>query len=84
MTETMMGRVDAKGRLVLPPQVRRRWRVAEGAMVFMQEQDGELRIRPAINPFDVLAEQAEVDLSAGKTKSLRQYAAEHSVALDAD
>lgn len=83
MTETMTVQVDAKGRVVLPLSLRRRLKIEEGSILYVQESHGELRLRRAENPFDVLAEQAEVDLHDGRTTNLRTYAARHGVELDA-
>ncbi len=82
MSEIMTVRVDAKGRVALPLRLRRRLGLEQGSMLFVQERGGELRFRRAENPFDVLAEQAEAESRAGETINLRDYAAEHGIALD--
>lgn len=79
MAETV--RVDAKGRVSLPRSLRQRLGLEAGALLFVQESGGELRLRRAANPFDVLAEQAEADVAAGRTKPLRVYAAERGIDL---
>lgn len=84
MAETMTVHVDAKGRVVLPLSIRRRLKIEEGAILFVQESGGELRLRRAENPFDSLAERAEAELRAGKTTSLRAHASRHGIALDAE
>jgi AbrB family looped-hinge helix DNA binding protein len=82
MSEIATVRVDAKGRVALPLRLRRRLGIEQGTMLFVQESGGELRFRRAENPFDSLAERAEAELHAGETTNLRDYAAEHGIALD--
>jgi bifunctional DNA-binding transcriptional regulator/antitoxin component of YhaV-PrlF toxin-antitoxin module len=82
MTEATPVRVDAKGRVQLPLALRRRLGIEAGSVIYVQEDGAELRVRKGENPFDVLAERALADARAGKTKSLRAYAAEHGIAFN--
>ena len=82
MAETV--RVDAKGRVAIPHGLRQKLGMTPGATLFVQENGDEIRFRRAENPFDVLAEYAEMEYRAGKTTSLRAYAAEQGIALDGE
>ena len=42
-----------------------------------------LRYAKAENPFDALAERALAERQAGRTRSLREFAAENAIDLDA-
>lgn len=80
MAETV--RMDSKGRISLPRSLRERKGYAEGTVFFWQEDDGGIRLMPAVNPFDALADEAAVEFRAGSTRSLRDYAGEHGIVLD--
>lgn len=83
---TLTVKVDRKGRLLIPLSVRRGLDIKHGDMLFV-DYDAERRIiryAKAENPFDVLAEHALTEHRAGSTRTLRDFAAEHDIALDAD
>ncbi len=82
MAETV--KVDAKGRVAIPHDLRQKLGMSPGAILFVRESNGELRFRRAENPFDVLAADAEAQYRAGETTSLRAYAAEQGIALDGE
>ena len=76
--------IDAKGRLAIPAELRERLGIQAGDVLFI-ESDPEthvLRLAKAINPFDGLAEYAELEHRAGRTRSLRAYATVEGIALD--
>lgn len=77
-------RVDAKGRLTIPQRLREELGIEPGDIMFVEREAGHevLRYAKVANPFDALAEQAEEDYRAGKTRNLRAFAAEQGLSLD--
>lgn len=63
--------VDRKGRVLLPVELRARLGIKEGDPLFINEEGDTFRVAKAINPFDVLAQQALREREAGRTKNLR-------------
>jgi AbrB family looped-hinge helix DNA binding protein len=85
MTATPAVKVDPKGRLTIPQQLREMLGIEPGDIFFV-DYDMErnvLRYAKAENPFDTLAEHALAERRAGRTRSLREFAAENAVDLDA-
>lgn len=77
-------RADAKGRLMVPSPIRKELGIEAGDVFFLEAEDGVLHFAKAENPFDVLAEHAIAEYQAGRTKSLREFAAENAISLDDD
>ena len=75
-------RIDDRGRISLPKAIRKQMGVEAGDTLFMQWVEGRLEVRKAINPFDVLALHAIEEHKAGRTRSLRGFAADLDVDLD--
>ena len=77
-------KTDAKGRLTIPRHLREEMGIEPGDTFFLEadEERGVLRFAKAENPFDLLAEHALAEYRAGRTKSLRDFADEHAIALD--
>jgi AbrB family looped-hinge helix DNA binding protein len=44
--------VSSKGQLVIPAQLRKKYRLKSGSRVLVHDKDGEIRIEP--NPYDAL------------------------------
>lgn len=82
MATSVSVKVDAKGRLVIPRQFRSSLNIHPGDVLFVEQEGDVLRYAKADNPFDLLAEHALREFEAGKTKSLRDFAAENNIALD--
>jgi len=78
-------RVDNKGRLTLPVQMRKALGIEPGDTMFVEcEQNGRVvRYTKAENPFDALARHAEQEYRDGRTRGLRDFAREHDIDLDA-
>lgn len=76
-------KVDAKGRVVLPASIRGRAGVEPGDVYFVAIENSVIRLAKAINPFDALAEEAIAEYEAGNTTSLRDFAEEEGIDLDA-
>lgn len=77
-------RVDPKGRLTIPRQIRDALGIEPGDTLFvaLDEAHKELRYAKAENPFDVLAQHAINEYRAGRTRNLRDFAAENNISLD--
>lgn len=78
--------MDSKGRLVIPQQVRDRLGLTAGTTIFVQIEENEtvFRCAKAINPFDALADHAEAEYRAGRTRNFRDIAQERGIKLDVD
>lgn len=72
-------RIDAKGRLTLPREVREDLKLAPGDSVFYTREGDVLKIAKAQNPFDMLGDEAIREHRTGKTRSLRDYARERGL-----
>ncbi len=75
-------RIDDRGRISLPKGIRKQMDIEAGDIVFMVWKGGQLEIRKAMNPFDVLAEKAIQEYEEGKTKKIDDLAAELGIDLD--
>lgn len=71
-----MVKVDAKGRIVLPQEVRERLGITSGSEVDIREEDGKAVVEPEDNPEDILdrMEQlvAEASAKRGETTPLSE------------
>lgn len=77
-------RIDDRGRISLPKGIRDEMGLEAGDTLFMLLSKGRLEVRKAINPFDLLVEDAIRDYEAGRTKNIEDLAAEMGVDLDSD
>ena len=75
-------RLDTKGRLTVPRHVREAVGLEAGDTLFLDYSDGILRFAKAENPFDALTDEAIDEYRGGKTRSLREWAAERGIDLD--
>lgn len=77
-------KVDAKGRLTIPRRLRDRFGVEPGDVLYVDyDEKGQiLRYAKPENPFDALARHALAERQAGRTRSLRAFAAENEIAID--
>ncbi len=74
MKGTISAKVDNKGRLALPLDLRELMHIEPGDIFFIKpEKNDVLRMARAENPFDVLAKHAIEESRAGKTISLEDY-----------
>ncbi|MGH2613975.1 MAG: AbrB/MazE/SpoVT family DNA-binding domain-containing protein [Thermomicrobiales bacterium] len=79
-------KADDKYRLTIPRELRQSLGVSPGDTfaVAYDAEHGVLRFAKAENPFDVLARHAIAEHRAGRTRDLREIAAEYGVDLDAE
>lgn len=77
--------VDAKGRFSIPIEIRDELGIEAGDILIIESdaEHGVLHLAKAINPFDGLADYAVREYLAGRTRSLRDFAAEQGIELDA-
>ena len=74
--------MDDKGRVMIPKKVREEINVQPGDALFLHREGGTLQLAKAENPFDALAQHAEREFRAGRTRSLRDIAADEGVTVD--
>lgn len=74
-------KLDDKGRISIPANIREHLGLESGDVMFLDVQNMVLRVAKAANPFDALVEEAIDEVDAGKTKSLRDFAAEEEIDL---
>lgn len=74
-------RMDDKGRISIPGAIRDELGLESGDVFFLDIEDRILRVAKANNPFDALIEDSIEELESGKTRSLRDIAAEEGVEL---
>ncbi|OGK12527.1 MAG: hypothetical protein A2W80_19175 [Candidatus Riflebacteria bacterium GWC2_50_8] len=74
MKGTMTAKVDNKGRLSLPQDLRTQLHIETGDVFFIEtDKNDVLRLAKAENPFDILARQALEESKAGKTITLEDF-----------
>ncbi len=77
--------VDEKGRVLIPEAFRKELGIEAGDVLFVNmDESGVLRYARAENPFDILADHALMEYRAGRTRNLRDIAAEEGIDLDAE
>jgi AbrB family looped-hinge helix DNA binding protein len=80
---TMTVRVDSKGRLTLPKEIREELGIEPGTTLFYCRREGDiLQLAKAENPFDGLARHAIQERRAGRTRNVREFAREHGIAVN--
>lgn len=74
MKGTMTAKVDNKGRLSLPQDLRAMLHIETGDIFFIEADNNDvLRLAKAENPFDILAKHAMQESKAGKTITLEEF-----------
>lgn len=77
-------RIDNKGRVMIPKEVREELHLNPGDTLFLQRDGAVLRYTKAENPFDGLAQHAERLHGEGKLRNLRDFAKERGFKLDGE
>ena len=78
-TETVV--IDAKGRVTIPKSICKREGLKAGDTLAVESRNGGLRLVKQVNMWDVLAEDALAEFRAGRTRELREIAAERGIVL---
>jgi len=74
MKGTMTAKVDNKGRLSLPQDLRAMLHIETGDIFFIEADNNDvLRLAKAENPFDILAKHAIQESKAGKTITIEEF-----------
>ncbi|MBC7341911.1 MAG: AbrB/MazE/SpoVT family DNA-binding domain-containing protein [Clostridia bacterium] len=83
-TNEVAVRIDNKGRVTLPKSIRQALGLKTGDTVFLkyEPKDNQVRLAPAVSPFDILAEHAIREHKEGCTKTVEEYAREHGIRLN--
>ncbi len=79
-----VARLDSKGRIAIPAEIREKLGLESGDTFFFALDKNEIRMAKAVNPFDALADHALEERRAGRTRRLRDYAAEKGIDLNAE
>lgn len=74
-------KLDDKGRISIPANIRERLGLESGDVMFLDVQNMVLRVAKATNPLDALVEQALEEFHKGETKSLRDFADDEGIDL---
>ncbi len=84
MVTTRSVRLDEKGRLTIPRQMRQMLQLGPADVVFLRldPEQHTLQLAKAENPFDILAEHAMAEHAAGRTTRLEDVARELGIDLD--
>ena len=83
MPEKEIVRVDSKGRITLPKEIRENADIEEGDVFFVDAIHGQIKLTEAVkDPVVVLREYAREEYEKGRTRNLRDYAEEKGIELD--
>ncbi len=76
-------KIDNKGRVTLPKNMREALGLETGDAVFLKYEPEvkQVRMAPAVSPFDVLAEHAIKEHHKGRTRTIEEFAREHNIRL---
>lgn len=72
-------KVDAKGRLSIPVEIRKKMDMHPGDVFFLDVKDHILQVAKAENPFDALVEEAFAEDDADETMDIRDFASDEGI-----
>lgn len=77
-------KVDAKGRLSIPQEIREQFSIESGDLFFVKadSEHATIHFSKAQNPFDGPTQHAIEKYHTGRTRSLEEYAADRGINLD--
>ena len=81
MTMPRPVRIDEKGRVTIPREVREELGLHPGATLFLRQEGQVLHFAVAQDPFEGLADYAVAQREEGLTRSLRDYARDRNIDL---
>lgn len=79
--KTLSIRVDEKGRLLLPKELRTDLQIGPGDVLFLRRRGRFLHLAKPQDPFDVLAKDAVSQYRRGETVSLRKLAEAEGIGM---
>ncbi|MCK8827037.1 AbrB/MazE/SpoVT family DNA-binding domain-containing protein [Natroniella acetigena] len=83
MLDKIVTKVDDKGRITIPKEVRESSGIEKGEVLFINAELGQLKLTRAVeDPIVKLKEYAEKEYEEGRTRNLRDYAKEKGMELD--
>lgn len=77
-------RMDSKGRLVIPQEVRDALAIGPGDTVWIEQEGETARLARADHPFVQLAAHALKEHRDGKTRDLREFMKEQNIPVDGE
>ncbi|MCK8825405.1 AbrB/MazE/SpoVT family DNA-binding domain-containing protein [Fuchsiella alkaliacetigena] len=81
--DKIVTKVDDKGRITIPKEVREFSGIEKGEVLFINAELGQVKLTRAIeDPVVKLKEYAEKEYEEGRTRDLRDYANEKGIKLD--
>jgi AbrB family looped-hinge helix DNA binding protein len=80
-TNQVAAKIDNKGRVTLPKNIRVALGVEIGDTVFLkyEPEDKQVHLARAISPFDILAEHAVKEYLDGRTKTIEEFTKEQNI-----
>ena len=81
MEENIVLRIDNKGRLTIPLNIRKSLNINSGDIFFIKPEKFGLHIAKVDNPFEDLVEYAKHERKKGKSIDLRAYAEKNKIGL---
>ena len=77
MKESVVVRVDNKGRITLPLKMRQEFHIETGDVFFVIPEKPGFYLAKAENPFDILAKHALEESRGGRTIPLENFIKDH-------
>jgi len=81
MKESIVLKVDTKGRLTLPLKMRKDYQIEPGDIFFVNPEKTGIHLAKAENPFKNMMDYARHERKTGKSIELRAFAKEHKIKI---